>query len=256
MFAADKKNKGINRAKPAVPGLFVLIMISLTSLVARADDFFISNEIQFLFGEDFKTGSNFPDETAFATMTFDHFSSWKKGDNYLLVDVSRELDGREKDETNVYGEYYSRLSLSKISGKNLSSGLLADVLIGVGINAGKGVRVATYGPSLNLNMPGFDFFQLDFYAYDDLIGDLETTYQITPIWQTTFDIGRQKFLFKGFVDFIGARNGGKRQIITQPQFRWVKGNFFAGVEWWYWKNKFGVEGLDESFPQLLLGFTW
>ncbi|HZL92739.1 MAG TPA: hypothetical protein VFB99_03810 [Vicinamibacterales bacterium] len=34
---------------------------------------------------------------------------------------------------------------------------------------------------------------------------------------------------------------------------WAKpGNIFAGFEWQYWDNKFGIDDLNESMPQILV----
>ena len=45
-------------------------------------------------------------------------------------------------------------------------------------------------------------------------------------------------------------------MLTQPQLLFDVGalqgqrdKLMLGVEWWYWKNKYGIEGQDESAPQ-------
>ena len=48
-------------------------------------------------------------------------------------------------------------------------------------------------------------------------------------------------------------------LLAQPQLLLDLGNLwgakdklFAGVEYQYWHNKFGVDGVDESLPQVML----
>jgi hypothetical protein len=61
-----------------------------------------------------------------------------------------------------------------------------------------------------------------------------------------------------FVDFIGSHGSCASQTLSQPQLKLDVGNFwskpgkaYVGVEWKYWRNKFGIAGLKEDFPQLL-----
>ncbi len=128
------------------------------------------------------------------------------------------------------------------------------------------------GPTFDLAVPGFAFFNVDVLAYRDsgtfsgfggghLCGSTKTTYQVTPAWNLPFSIGPAKFSFGGFMDVIGSHGTCKQQVLTQPQLRRDVGNHFGspgkvfvGIEYQYWKNKFGIDGRKESFPQAMLAW--
>lgn len=247
--------------------LFAAVVVGQPGAVAAAD--YSSTGLDVLYGSDYDLGSNGAGGTDAVTLTFEHFSTWEYGDNYFFFDTVFEANGNEN--TRIYGEYYPRISMSKVTGEDLSvnvaDGLgFKDVSASVGINAGNDVRVLTYGPSWNFNIPGFAFFQLDTYAYDDISKPgLRTTYLITPIWSVPFEVQGLKFEFKGFADFIGSRGAGTRsQILAQPQLRFdvgdllfdAPGRLTAGTEYSYWHNKFGVKGVNESVWQLLAGYKF
>lgn len=188
-------------------------------------------------------------------------------------------DSEDNKYGEVYGEYYHTLSLSKVGGKDWSKNFVKDVGFTAGINYGSknsafgpNPKVLLLGPTIDLNIPGFAFFNVDVLAYNDsgtfsgfgggkLCGENKTTYQITPAWNYPFSLGTAKFSFEGFVDLIGSHGTCARQILTQPQLRWDIGNHmgkpgavFLGLEYQYWNNKFGIKGRKESFPQLMLNW--
>ena len=62
--------------------------------------------------------------------------------------------------------------------------------------------------------------------------------------------------FEGFIDITskegedGVENGVVEPwVITQPQLLVHFGDIRVGTEWWYWKNKYGVKGKDDSVFQ-------
>lgn len=235
------------------------------------------NEIQLLHGTRFHDVGNDVDTTK-NILTLQHASGYKYGSNFFFVDM---LKSGENDENaaEVYGEYYHTLSLSKTAGWSFGGkdGFLRDIGITTGINYGTknstfrpNPKVLLAGPRFDLNLPGFAFFNVDVLAYHDRstfggfgggysCGERKTTYQVTPAWALPFSLGSAKFSFEGFADFIGSHGTCKAQILTQPQLRWDVGNHFGkpgtvflGVEFQYWKNKFGIDGRRESLPQALL----
>lgn len=241
---------------------------------ARAADW-ADNEIQYLYGSKFHDVSNDVD-TAKSIITLQHASGYKYGRNFFFVDMlkSDSTDGRYGE---IYGEYYHTLSISKLQGQDWSKNFLKDVGVTAGINYGSknstfgpNPQVYLLGPTFDLNVPGFAFFNVDVLAYSDhgtysgfgggkLCGDSGTTYQVTPAWLLPFSIGSAKFSFTGFMDIIGSHGTCARQILTQPQLRWDVGNHFGkpdtvflGFEYQYWKNKVGIDGRNESHPQFLL----
>lgn len=211
-----------------------------------------------------------------ATVTLEHASGYTYGRNYFFVDSYWPSNSAALNHSNsLYGEYYHYLSLSKASGKSLAVGLLKDVNFTAGVNAGAttggaATRVLLAGATLDFDAPGFDYLSLDLLAYDDqstfngVPGSYRTTAQITPVWKMPFTVGNAHLSFQGFCDFIGARgNGSSSQALCQPQLRLDVGRYFGrkdavfvGTEFQYWKNKYGVKGLDESFANVWLGVNF
>lgn len=170
-------------------------------------------------------------------------------------------------QTSVYGEAYSYLTLGKLLGKDLSLGIFKDINATVGVNAGEsfdspqsGARIFLYGVTLDFNLPGFKMFTLDFLKHDQFEPVPNgSSWQITPVWIVPFTVAGTKWSLEGFADVIGRKNTNYAQtIIAQPQLRldvgdlWGKsGHFYAGIEYQYWHNKYGIQGLHESLPQAL-----
>lgn len=236
--------------------------------------FFATTEVQFLYGEGFHLGrKGFNGKNDRATVTVDHFSTWAYGETFFFADLFRDMDGPTAPGatvTDIYSEIYETFSLKALVGGESFPGLIRDVGPSFGINIGTNFLVGLYGGQVAFNMPGFDVFNLAAFAYDNIDDpfnrSLKTTYQLTGVWDTSFDISEMmRFRFKGFVDFIGKqkiRGGGpalKSQIVFQPQVRFDVGNLFgqrdrvwAGIEYAYFKNKFGVKNKDDNVVQAML----
>ncbi len=208
-----------------------------------------STNAQILAGSDYELG----DQTR-QIITLEHANGWKYGSNFLFLDISEPFD----DDTDLYGEFYTFLSFEKIFGNDFGDGLIKDVSLTAGTNLGEDFRAYLGGIMFDMKIPGFDLFQLQFYAFDNK--DLnDTTYQITPVWDTHFNISSATFRFKGFTDFIGEEGTNSKQILSQPQLLLDLGSLkgspetlYLGLEYQYWKNKFGIEGVTESMPQVIL----
>jgi nucleoside-specific outer membrane channel protein Tsx len=209
-------------------------------------------------------------------LTLQHAGGFKYGRNFFFVDMLRSNE-RDNNAGEVYGEWYTSFSLSKIIGANLSAGIIRDVNVTAGVNygaknTGANPRVFLPGITVDFNIPGFAFFNVDFLAYVDHgnfkpdaattvanCGGHHTSLQITPSWKLPFNIGPTKWSFEGFLDHIGSRGTCETEILTQPQLRLDVGNFwgkpdtlFVGIEYQYWHNKFGIKDLNEHNPQALL----
>jgi nucleoside-specific outer membrane channel protein Tsx len=212
-------------------------------------------------------------------LTLQHASGYSLGRNFFFVDFlnSTKNDPSGGSFGEIYGEYYSSLSLSKISGAKLAFGPVRDINLTAGLNYGAksngaNPRVFLFGPTVDFNVPGFIFFNVDFLAYDDKsrfaggASNHDTTWQITPVWLSKFSLGPTNWVFTGHVDFIGKRcpsigscDGRKMETLAQPELRTDVGQFFGkketiyvGIKWNLWRNKFGLEGLNENNPQLQL----
>jgi nucleoside-specific outer membrane channel protein Tsx len=250
----------------------MLMAVGLCSPVCSAqaqDKGFSAWDVQLLHGRKFREPGN-PEDVSKSIVTFENAAGWSWGSSYFFADVLKS-DGSDSHATEVYSEWYPSASLSKLSGKSLGAGVLRDVSATFGINAGTkstGAAPLVYlpGVTFDLKLPGFAFFSLGTYAYIDRgritgasNGCNNTTYQVTPSWALPFSVGGLKFSFDGFVDFIGEHGQCASQILSQPQLKMdvgslasKPGDLYVGIEWQYWRSKFGISGLNESFPQALL----
>jgi len=193
------------------------------------------------------------------TVTFEHASGWSKGDLFIFVDGinfngDKDIGGKE---TAYYGEFSPRFNVGKISGQDFSNGFINDVYVATcfefGQNSDDNFLI---GPGVDLNMPGFDFFQLNAYRrFNDLSGDTEA-YQLTPVWKMTIPVGETDIVFDGFIDWVFGE--GTDHLHICPQLKLdvgkmmgkEKGTLYAGIEYDYWKNKYavpnGLFGLDSN----------
>lgn len=218
-----------------------------------------SNNIQFLSGSGFELGSSHHN-----TITLEHADGWKFGENFLFMDFTQRDDiGLE-----VYGEWYPRLSLKKLLNKDLSLGVFKDLSIVSGINAGSEPSSDPFiayllGAGISFDIPYAEFVQLDIMAFKS--DDVNSTgMQITPVWSIPFSIGGLNFKFRGFLDWVSASaTGGEDYILTQPQLLLDAGDLlghknkvYAGIEYWYWHNKFGIKGVTEQSIQATLLYSF
>jgi nucleoside-specific outer membrane channel protein Tsx len=247
--------------------LALLLMIS--GLVHAAD--WSTSDLQLLYGRQFHEPGN-PNAVAKQTLTFNHASGYHWGDLFLFLDALHS-DHQDAGAEELYGEAYLHLSLNKISGRDLRTGPIKDVRLTFGVNHGHkstGAQPLVWlpGVSLALDLPGFAYFDLGLTSYLDRgrFNGAPTncnadSWQITPAWKYPFRLGQLGLSFEGFVDTIGRHGACAAQTLAQPQLKLDigallghPGQLHVGIEYQYWKNKFGVQGLDEQFPQLLV--TW
>ncbi|NOQ81080.1 MAG: hypothetical protein GQ548_00970 [Methylophaga sp.] len=235
----------------------LLTMLFSVPYIVNAEPFFnwTSNNIQVLHGNHFKLG-----DKSRTLLTFEHADGWRYGENFFFV----ELIDREDTSTEVYGEFYPRLSWSKITGQTPSLPLFKDFSLVAGINAGNLPKADPYkaylfGAGISFNIPHMDFLTVDIQAFK--AENVHTTgVQITPVWSMPFDIGSLHFLFKGYAEWQSDKaTGGSSSLLTQPQLLLDVGQLFgqnnkiyAGIEYHYWHNKFGIKGLTEKVPQAMM----
>ncbi len=233
----------------------------------RADDFleWSNSEIQYLHGANYNEPFN-PNDIGQSIITVTHADGWAYGRNFFFMDALF-TDSGQPSQTNLYGEAYSTFSLSKITGLNLSHGIIKDFGLTAGVNLGEnldsprsGFRAWLYGITMDFDLPGFAYFNVDFLRQRVTeTADLGTSWQITPVWKLPFAIAGTHWSFEGFADFIGRNQTAARQALAQPQLRLDVGDLwgnadhlYLGIEYQYWHNKYGIKGLHDKVPQALL----
>ena len=212
-----------------------------------------SNSLTYLWGKNFKVNPSTQQ-----TLSFEHAYGWKYGDNFLFVD--KIFYQGQKDAGNgpntYYGEISPRLSFNKIFDQKLSFGPVKDVLLAMTYEFGEGDTEAyLIGPGFDLDIPGFDYFQLNFYQRTtDGSRPGDNVWQITPVWAYTIPVGSSDVLSDGFMDWVVDNDESRRgtyhaNLHFNPQIKYDLGKamhlgekqLYVGVEYDYWKNKYGIK---------------
>ncbi|EGH47761.1 hypothetical protein PSYPI_38012, partial [Pseudomonas syringae pv. pisi str. 1704B] len=111
------------------------------------------------------------------------------------------------------------------------------------------------GPAFDLKIPGFDYFQLNFYQRQtegNRPGD--GVWQITPVWSYTIPVGKSDVLIDGFMDWVVDNDKTSRgtyhsNLHFNPQIKYDLGKalnyperqLYVGIEYDYWTNKYGIK---------------
>lgn len=214
------------------------------------------------YGDPFNgTGGSLHGEKQLEVISITHASSNTYGGNFLFFDVDHEEDG----SVSTYGEWSPKVMWGSLTGSPLNLGILKDIgVTGTLEFAPKDIN-RLIGLNIALNIPGAIFFDVMPLIRDNpsLSG---VTYQITTAWLFPINIGPVSASFDGFLDYTLDEGGGdgngsffsKSYFHAQPALFIDLGRYLGddkagmlqvGIEYRYWKNKFGIEGLDESIPQ-------
>lgn len=230
------------------------ILLIAAAPATWADARWSSTNLQYHYGTDYELG----DEER-TLITLEHASGWKYGDNFFFVDITNPDRTGDQTQTAFYGEISPRLSFGKMTGKDLSAGIIQDFLITSTMEMGDGFHTYLYGLAVDLKLPKFNFFQINWYARNEVTFGTDLGQQITIAWGMPFAIGKAKFSFEGFFDYAFDVDPAEDNIITQPRLLldvgsiWdTPGVFQAGIEYQIWRNKFGIDGVDENFPELMV----
>lgn len=231
--------------------LLILVLLPATAQAQLLE--WQSNNVQLLHGSTFELN----DDPVQTTFTFEHANGWKYGDNFFYLDYN--LDQSE----DINAEFSPRLSAGKILGKDLSHGIFQDILLSGTYEKARRFEAFLYGVGVDLNIPGFSFFQTNWYIRDNPDAN-GTGAQTTWVWSRPFQIAGQKMTFDGYFDYADYEEGVSN-FFTQPQLLLdighatglaPEGKAFAGIEYRYWHNKFGVDGVTEIAPQGLVKFVF
>lgn len=217
-----------------------------------------STNIQYLYGTQYELG----DETR-SIITLEHVNAWKYGDNFFFVDITNPDRKGTLTDTEYYGEISPRLSFSALSGRDLSFGMVKDLLFTSTAEIGQGFRNYLYGLAVDLNIPNVPVAQINYYRRNEPGSGTELGHQVTLVWLAPFDIGGTSLVFEGFFDYAWGNDPKEDNIITGPRLLLDVGKFFdapgtlqAGVEYQIWRNKFGIKDVDEDVAQVMVKWIW
>jgi nucleoside-specific outer membrane channel protein Tsx len=232
---------------------------------------FATTNIQYLHGTDyadFDPAGGFSESDEASIITIEHFNVWKYGDNFIFVDITNP-DGEgdafgttTEADGSFYAEISPRLSFGKILGKDLSFGPVLDVLFTSTLEIPESPVEQTwlYGLAADLKLPGFQFFQFNWYIRDNQASGIDTGQQVTLVWAAPFKLGPVPLVFEGFLDYAWGEDPLQDNLLTAPRLLvdvgelagFGAGKVQAGVEYQIWRNKFGIDGMDEDVAQAMV----
>ncbi|MFS4458550.1 DUF5020 domain-containing protein [Bdellovibrio sp. HCB2-146] len=233
---------------------FTLSLAFLLPFSSHAADW-QQTEFQILHGDSYKA----PGDTTYSktVFTFNHVSSWAYGSNFFFFDISSpDTD----DNTTYYGEFSPAFSLTKMGLMKEPDSVVKDILLQLNyeLPQGPAKRAALAGVTIEWKDISIDYFATQFLYRDTLANDGHTG-QFTIVWLKRFGGDSFPVEFSGFLDWAGQEGTIKDNLQTQPSLLYDFSKKTAGkvplklgVEWLYWKNKYGIDGLDESLGQAKL----
>jgi len=255
-------------------GMFAALAASgLSAQAATWSD----TSIGYRYGSDYAEPFN-PNAISKNIINLNHVSGYKYGSNFFNADllVSDDKDPSSAGSSNgaqeVYVVYRHTLDLEKVSGTafkygvvrgaGLTAGFDFNTKTDAGYNSKKRLLVA--GPTLMLDVPGFLNVSLLAlwesnapYSTFSGVSTPRYSYDVHPMlglaWGIPFNVGTLPLSFEGFANFIAAKGknefGGDTAAETNIDMQVMydlgsvigagKNTFKLGLEYQYWKNKFG-----------------
>jgi len=238
------------------PASFLVLPAALIIASAVHADF-TAADIQYMNGPDLELPSG---SDPIQTMTFEVANGWKYGDNFFFTDVVNGAVFDTSKPINTYGEFHSRLSFSKISGKDISAGPFGDLLLAGEVDYAAGFNPTyMYGLGTDWKIPGAAFFMVNFFVRDDPTVD-GVSFQVNPAWLFPFTAGPVKGSFGGWIDYMtGEGDNQEAWFQMQPTLFVDVGNFWGapgkletGIEYEYFHNFLGIKDLTVNHPQFVL----
>jgi nucleoside-specific outer membrane channel protein Tsx len=241
-------------------------------------------------------GEGFRDDLGYredkTTFTLEHFGLWELGTIFFYYDITEPTtaDGQNFDDSQnkkysnqFFGGTSVTLSLSRITGKGFSYGILKDVSIRLELENGSGngnfnFQNYFYGLQYDLAVAGFDFLSLNAVLRDNP-NDPGVGTQFGAFWQVSWDYGRwNRYKFTGFLaasPFDGDQtrdtsNPAKatfskkgRFLTSQPQLLYdlgyglwgKKDRLEIGFEYAYFLERFQQKDKDEKVLQYMVKWT-
>jgi len=227
-----------------------LLTLSLTGCASGAS---LAAPLWSDFSGAFVAGSGFtldPDKQR--TVSLEYASGYRWGDTFTYLDTTF-FRGDERTFS-LFGETSTRWSVMD-SDEDRSNQAVTDVLVAASLEFGSGtVETFTLGPSINLNVPGFDYLHLGLMRRESLNRsgfNNSDGWQFVPTWSLTIPAGRSEWVIDGFAKWIFATDHSDYHPNFQfnPQIKYNIGKHlfrsdarvYLGIEYYFWSNKYGVK---------------
>ena len=224
-----------------------------------------STNIQYLYGSTYSAigvdgeGKLMATDVSSSVITLEHVNGWKYGDNFFFIDITNSDRGDPNKPTSYYGEISPRLSLSQLTGMDMSAGIIKDVLFTSTMEIGQGFHNNLYGIAIDLTIPHTPVAQINYYIRNEVGEGKDAGSQVTLVWLTPFALGSVDFAFEGFLDYAFGMDHAEDNLITAPRLlvdvgkAWgAPGTLQVGIEYQIWRNKYGLKDIDEDVAQAMV----
>ena len=221
-------------------------LLCCLSINASAKQLWSDTSATLMKGTQYEVGDT--DKTVF---TLEHASGHSWGSIFTFVDrLSHDNDNQHE----LYGEFGANITL-----KELDHSVFKDVYLATQweFNSDKFAQFDNYlvGVGANLSIPNFNFANITYYRRNNELGDNNN--QLTFVWSVPFG---DSIVYDGFIDAVESTNTIASGYNFTSQLKYdvgqhlgiEKNKFYAGIEYVYWKNKFGIDGITEKNPNIMV----
>ena len=224
--------------------LFILplLLISLlTSHLSNAEVLWSDVSVSLLKGNNYQVGN--ASRTVF---TFEHAAGYSWGDSFMFVDRLHSANGDKE----TYAEISPRFTLT-----SHQNSVIKHTYIATTAEIGDGFTHYLYGVGAALNVPHFNFVNINLYHRNNDSGD--NGKQLTATW--ALPLG--PFTYDGFIDYVPSTNEKRSSMNLTSQLKYdlaglfnLKTKLYIGVEYVYWRNKFGINNINEKNVNMLVKY--
>lgn len=218
-----------------------MTLLILYSFTCRAETLWSDFSVSLLKGSHYEVGDNTKN-----VFTFEHAAGYTWGDSFIFVDRLHSSNGDKE----TYAEFSPRFKISAHQNDFIES-----IYIATTAEVGDGFTHYLLGLGTKLKVPHFYYFNVNLYHRNNYSGDngsQATLSWAVPIGSLTYD---------GFVDYVPSNEDKSTSMNFTSQLKYnlanalnIKNKLYVGIEYVFWQNKFGIDGVDEKNMNLLVKY--
>lgn len=242
-----------------IAAMVSMSMMALASQQAAAKTIWSDNSLSILYGEEYELVPDRENENTLTTFTFEHASGHSWGGLFYFIDRHiGEDDASGKQFNETYGEFSPKLALYKPKSGFIKSINAASTFEHGSNSGGFSQNNILLGLGADFAIPGMKYASLTFYhAKNSNTFNSEDDQQLT----LTYGWSKKNVTLDGYVDYSFNNDVSEDQLHINPQLKYNVGSLFntskkidAGVEYSYWKNKFGAKDKNQSAASAIVKF--
>ncbi|MCJ8318867.1 MAG: nucleoside-binding protein [Colwellia sp.] len=229
--------------------VYCLLLVMFSNSV-YAETLWSDYSVTYLQGSHYEVG----DENR-KVVTFEYVSGTSWGDHFMFVDNLHSDNG----DVEIYGEFSPRFKLMQLDSDVITNLYIATTVEMGAFSGASGYtsNVTNYlvGLGVDVKIPYFNFFKVNVYHRNNEHGD--NNYQTTLAW--AMPLG--PLYYDGFIDYATSNDDNATSINFTSQLKYdlasllgLSSKLYLGIEYVYWQNKFGIDGVDEKNANLLVKY--